>query len=202
MPTVLEHAPVAADYLPPRKKWTREELDKMESLSLIDTAHLELVEGDLLSLMGKNQPHGDFLALLFEHLLAIFGSRKVNQEHSINVAPEDNPTSQPQPDLFVFRPEFTRYRGSIPQPSDLALVVEVADTSLAFDLTTKAGLYARAGIVEYWVVDIQGRRLLSHRQPANGAYESVKVYGPDEQIMPLESPGASLDLKKIFDPEA
>lgn len=202
MPTVLENAPVVVDYLPPRKKWTRAELDAMESLHLVDTSGFELVEGDLISQMGKNRAHVYFVSILVHWLGTIFDFRRVNPECPINVAPEDNPTNQPQPDLVVLKAHWRESIAEQPSAKDLALVVEVSDSSLAFDSSTKAGLYARAGIAEYWVVDIQGRRLLAHRQPVNGAYESVKVYGPEEQILPLESPGGALDLKKIFDPEA
>lgn len=202
MPTVLESVPVPADFLPPRKKWTRAELDKLESLGLVDTTGFELVEGDLLSQMGKNRAHVYFVAMLAHWLGTIFDFKRVNPECPIDVSPEDLPTNQPQPDLVVQRSTYRELLTKVPNARDVALVVEVSDSSLAFDLTTKAGLYARAGIVEYWVVDIQGRRLLSHRQPVNGAYEAVKAYGADEQILPLESPGGALDLKKIFDPEA
>ncbi len=201
MPTVLEHAPVVADYLPPRKKWTREELDRLEELHLVDTSGFQLVEGELFSLMGKNRAHVYFVSILVHWLGTIFDFRRVNPECPINVAPEDNPTNQPQPDVVVLKQRWRESLSEQPSAGDVALVVEVSDSSLVFDASTKAGLYARAGIVEYWVVDIQGRRLLAHRQPVNGTYESVKAYGPDELITPLESPGGSLDLKKIFDPE-
>ena len=64
-------------------------------------------------------------------------------------------------------------------------MVEVSDTSLAFDLTTKAGLYARAGVAEYWVADINGRRIIVHREPSGGKYRLVSAYSEQESIAPL-----------------
>ena len=63
--------------------------------------------------------------------------------------------------------------GRIPQPEDVLLVTEVAASSLSLDLSTKADLYARAGIPDYWVLDVNQRRMIVHRQPAEGKYSSV-----------------------------
>jgi len=62
------------------------------------------------------------------------------------------------------------YRKGNPQPADIRLLVEISDSSLAFDLKVRARLYARAGIVEYWVFDVPARRLVVHRNPLNGSY--------------------------------
>ena len=91
----------------------------------------------------------DAATLLQDWLTQVFGARFVNPEAPIDVAPEDNPTNEPVPDLIVLKRSFSKFRSASPQPEDLDLVVEVADTTLTFDLTVKAALYARAQIVEY-----------------------------------------------------
>ncbi len=63
-----------------------------------------------------------------------------------------------------------------PLAADVLLLIEVADTTLHLDLGEKAALYAEAGIPEYWVVDIESRRLLVHRQPAGGEYLDVRLF--------------------------
>jgi Uma2 family endonuclease len=68
------------------------------------------------------------------------------------------------------------------------LVVEISDSTLGFDLTTKAELYARAEIQEYWVVDVAARRLIVHRQPHQGLYRSVTAYSAHETATPLALP--------------
>src|SRR6516165_4926023 len=90
-----------------------------------------------------------FGARLVRHLLEqIFGWERVVSEGPIDVAPEDNPTSEPEPDVYVLRnPEF---RGQ-PTPVDQVLVVEIADTTLAFDRTTK-----RSPLCPYWDSRILG----------------------------------------------
>jgi len=77
-------------------------------------------------------------------------------------------------------------------------VVEIADTTLAFDLTVKAALYARAGILEYWVLDLTGRRLIVHRDPKGGGYASVTAYSEHESIAPLSAPGSIFEVRNVF----
>jgi Uma2 family endonuclease len=112
----------------------------------------------------------------------------VNPDAPIDVAPEDNPTNEPEPDLVVLGKPSREFQVANPRPSDLRLVVEISDSTLGFDLTTKAELYARAGIVEYWVIDVAARRLVVHRDPCEGLYQAVTAYGEDETVTPLASP--------------
>lgn len=186
MPIVLTEAPIQpAPLYPPRKKWTRTEWEFLDASGLLNQQNLELVEGELINKLGKNRPHSNSLTLLTGWLVQIFGLLFVQQEVPIDVAPEDNPTNEPQPDIIVLTRELSHFLSANPKPEDLRLVVEVADTSLNFDLTTKAALYARAGIVEYWVLDVAGRRLLIHREPIAGRYAYVVEYGEGESVAPL-----------------
>ena len=182
---------------PPRKRWTRAECERLEAAG-IDLQHVELIEGELIVKMSKNPPHVDAAALLLGWLIQVFGVRFVNHEAPIDVAPEDNPTSEPVPDMIVLKRKFTGFGLARAQPKDLELVVEIADTSLVFDLTVKAALYARAAIVEYWVLDVPGRRLIVHRDPQNGQYGSVTAYNEQEGIAPLGAPGSTLQVRDVF----
>jgi Uma2 family endonuclease len=146
---------------------------------------LELVDGELISKMGKNRPHVNACMLLLEWLQESFGRRFVNAEAPIDVSAGDNQWNEPVPDLIVLKREYSNFTSGNPLPGDLALVVEVSDSSLTFDLTTKAALYARAGIEQYWVLDITGRRLIAHSAPQAGKYSSVVVYGENEVVSGL-----------------
>jgi Uma2 family endonuclease len=185
---------------PPRKRWTRAECDRMEALGMFDQQRLELIEGELIDKMGKNRPHAGAAALLNAWLIQVFGGLRVNAEAPIDVAPEDNPTNQPIPDVIVVKRDYSesRYWTATPQPKDLDLVVEIADTSLAFDLTVKAALYARAGIADYWVLDVPGRRLIVHRDPQSGRYASVTAYDEQEGVAPLVTPDSSFQVRTVF----
>ena len=184
MPVVLGetvYTPPAPQY-PPRKRWTRDECAAYEQAGLWESQHFELIEGELINKMGKKQPHVFGVRRAARSLGQVFGWDSVFTEAPINVAPQDRATNEPEPDLYVLKAASIEFRDLAPRPSDLALVVEIADTTL--DLTTKAALYARAGIPEYWVLDLNGRRLIVHRDPTSGLYKSVVAYSDQERVAP------------------
>jgi Uma2 family endonuclease len=198
MPTAVTEAPyrpVSAE--PTRKRWTRAECEALETTGLLDQQKLELVDGELISKMGKNRPHVNTLSFALEWFIEVFGKGFINPEAPIDVAPEDNPTNEPEPDIIVLKRPSWEFKAN-PQPADLHLVVEVSETTLGFDLTKKAMLYARAGIVEYWVLDVEAHRLIVHREPAGGRYASVAVYGEQETVAPLAAPSAEFHVAEAF----
>jgi Putative restriction endonuclease len=89
-------------------------------------------------------------------------------------------------------------QGRKSRPGDLRLVVEIADSTLGFDLTTKANLCARAAIAEYWVLHISGRRPIVHREPGAGLYRSVTAYGEEESVMSLASPASQFRIGAVL----
>src|SRR6266496_3240384 len=113
--------PITVD--PPRKLWTRSEYEELSS-SLLDGQRLELIGGELIDKMGKKPPYRNSVALLLEWLLSVFGSRFVLQEAPIDVAPEDNPSSEPEPDLIVLKQDLSHFTTRNPQPDELHLAVE------------------------------------------------------------------------------
>jgi Uma2 family endonuclease len=178
--------------------WTRAECVTLEASWLWGQQRLELVHGDLISKAGQKRPHVNALVAVQAWLVRTFGVQFVNPAAPIDVAPEDNPTSEPEPDLVVLARPSQEFRDANPRPGDLRLVVEISDTTLGFDLTTKAELYARAGIIEYWVVDVAARRLIVHRDPSQGLYNSVTAYSAEETVTPLASPGSDFRVADAF----
>jgi Uma2 family endonuclease len=188
MPTVVTdrpYRPVPLD--PPRKRWTRAECVALETSGVWAQQRLELVDGELISKMGKKRPHVNSLTLVLAWLIEVFGKEYVNPEAPIDVAPDDNPTNEPEPDIIVLTRPTREFLSANPQPADLRLIVEISDSTLGFDLTKKAGLYARAQIADYWVVDVAARRIVVHREPSEGAYRSIVVYGEQEAVRPMAS---------------
>jgi Uma2 family endonuclease len=185
--------------MPRRKRWTRPECVAMDAYGVLDPQqHVELIEGELIDKMGKNRPHVNSVVLIMVWLQQVFGIRFVNPEAPIDVRREDNLINEPEPDLIVLKRELSNFPIGNPQPEDLHLVVEVADSTLEFDLTTKAALYARARIVEYWVLDVNQRRLIVHRDPADGKYGTVTVYRENESVAPLAAPHAEFRPADAF----
>ncbi len=190
---------------PPRKRWTREECRTLEATGLWDRERLELIEGDLLTRLSKKRPHVIAFVLMLEWLTQVFGTRYLNPESPIDVAPHDNPTSEPEPDFAVLAKAATEYTTSNPGPrlssgNDIRLVIEISDSTLAFDLGPKARLYARAGIADYWVVDLENRRLHIHRDPQDGAYATVTTLDETQTLTPLTAPAEILSVTAVLPP--
>ena len=169
----------------------------MAAVGVLDYEHLELIDGELISKIGKNRLHARVGWSVVAWLIEIFGVAFVQTESPIDVAAPDNEINEPVPDVLVLNRSFKKLAAK-PGPADVHLVVEVSDTSLRFDLTTKAALYARAEIVEYWVVDISAKRIIVHLGPLDGRYQSVVAYSEWESVTPLASPGAALSVGSPF----
>jgi Uma2 family endonuclease len=199
MPSALIEVPVElVPRGPSRKRWTREECARLAAAGLLDQQHLELIEGELIDKMGPSRPHVNGLALIYPWSTRVFGARFVYQGSPMDVSPEDNPSNEPEPDIIVLNRDLSSFRSANPSPQDLRLVVEIADTTVNFDLTTKAALYARAGIVEYWVLDVPRRRLIVHRQPQFGKYTETLIYNESETVAPLAAPHAVFKVADAF----
>jgi Uma2 family endonuclease len=195
--TERPYRPVPTD--PPRKRWTRAECTTLEACGLWDQQRLELVHGELISKMGKKRPHVNALVAVQAWLVRTFGEQFVNPEAPIDVTPEDNPTNEPEPDLVVLARPSREFQDANPRPADLRLVVEISDSTLGFDLTTKAELYARAGIIEYWVIDVAARRLIVHRDPREGFYRAVTAYSEQETASLLAFPQYEFRVRDAFE---
>ncbi|MBV8847417.1 MAG: Uma2 family endonuclease [Bryobacterales bacterium] len=198
MPTVFtELVVLPPPEIPPRKKWTRGECEFLDSLGFWESKHFELIDGELINKIGKNRPHVFVTKAIHLWLIDIFGFERVEQENPIDVAPEDNPASEPEPDLVVLREPSEHYREN-PKPQDILLAIEVADSTLDFDLSKKARLYARAGIPDYWVFDIKKRRVIVHREPAGDNYRSIVEYREHESVTPLAASQAAFQVATAF----
>lgn len=182
--------------LPPRAiRWTRELCSRLEEASILCDRY-ELIEGVIFT-VGQNMPHANVVRLTLKWLFGAFGDEFVVTQASIDVRPEEIPTNEPMPDAIVLtRPadQFDRY----PNPSEIRLLVEVSDSTVRFDLTTKASLYARAEIVEYWDINLTDRLLTVHRSPNNGAYQDVKVYQENEQAVTLSAPDKPILVSQLL----
>lgn len=181
-----------------RKRWTRGELEFLEQQGLFEAGTYELVEGELYSKMGKKRMHAYTVLVVRQWLEDCFGRAFVEQETPVSVAPQEEETSEPEPDILVLRHPSGEYRERHPRAIDLALLVEVSDTTFAFDMRVKAGLYARAGVEEYWVVDVNARKLIVLRKPQAGSYASVVEYSEGESVAPQAKPDREFPVSAAF----
>lgn len=118
--------------------------------------------------------------------------RRVRIQHTLRLPDSD---SAPEPDVVWVEPKSYSQH---PLGTDVLLLIEVADSSLAGDCGEKAALYAAAGIRDYWVVDIQGRSLIVHRTPEGDSYRDVQTLHEDESITPICDPASQLTVRDLF----
>jgi Uma2 family endonuclease len=105
---------------------------------------------------------------------------------------------EPEPDVAVVCGSRDDYRGRLPEPDDVALLVEVADTSLSFDRGPKRAAYARGGITFYWIVNLNDRQVEVYSDPAADGYRSIEVLGPGEEV-PVVIAGVEVGRIKVSD---
>ena len=170
-----------------RKKWSIEECRVLVNSGLLLSGKYELIEGEIVSKIGQSRLHTNAVAILFTLLAALF-PRAVQTQASIGIGAMDA-FNDPEPDVAVLRGTLNDYRERDPDPNtDVLLVVEVSLTTLPGDRTTKARLYARHGIPEYWIVALANRELIVHRQPGSEGYGDVRAYEADESVTCLAAP--------------
>ncbi len=169
---------------PPRIRWTRKRVRLLEESGVIVGERFELVEGELYNKKGQTPAHATGINRLNTWLSTLFGITCVRIQAPIHVAPEDDEDSKPEPDVAVTLEEEDAYVARHPGPADLALVAEVADSTVAFDRGTKAALYARAGISQYWLLDLKSRQLIVHREPKDGLYTAILVCQENDLVAP------------------
>jgi Uma2 family endonuclease len=129
-------------------------------------ARLELMEGEIVEMAPIGSPH----AAVVNTLAALLGEAAPGAIVSVQNPLVLSERSAPQPDVVLLRPRADRYYNSHPTAADALLVVEIADTTLRYDLEVKRPLYARAGVAELWVVDIDRREVHVFRGPERDYY--------------------------------
>src|SRR6516225_11328145 len=146
--------PLAAPLIdePTPRRWTREEYYQMGELGLFHGQRVELIEGEIMVLSPQNWRHTSTVARVGEALHRVLGTGLwVRMQFPLNLS-----TSDPEPDISVVAGRIEDYRD---HPTTALLIVEVSETTLAYDRTRKASLYARAGIADYWIVNLVNNQL-------------------------------------------
>src|SRR5882724_11601926 len=165
----------------PRKRFTREEVDIMTRAGIFEGQRWELIDGELIDKMGQNPPHAFAIRLIHAWLVGFLGGAWVQMQLPIEASRGDRERSLPEPDIAVAEPK-GEFKKRHPRGDEVLLVVEVSYTSVAFDLSRKAVLYAGAGVREYWVLDLVRRMLVVHRQPDGSTYRLIQLFSEDDTV--------------------
>ncbi len=176
---------------PSRHLITVDAFHRMGETGILGPAdRVELIDGEIIDMPPIGALHAAIVDLLARHFARRAGeSVLVRCQNPLRL----DDVSEPEPDIVILRPRADFYTTAHPGPADARLVIEVADTSLAYDLGVKVPLYARHGIPEVWVIDAATRRTRVFRQPAGTGYSHDSHVEPHE---PLSCPEVVDDAGK------
>ncbi|WP_404788005.1 Uma2 family endonuclease [Altericista sp. CCNU0014] len=195
----LNAPPLALNLEPSRlKRLTVQDYHRMSELGILDSGErTELIAGQIVLMVAKGTPHVTSLHLLANDLRDRLGNAAlVRTQDPIHL----DDYSEPEPDLAIVRGTVLDYADRHPRPSDIHLLVEVADSTLKQDCEIKDKLYAQAGIADYWVVDLKNRQIHIFRNPTPTGYTSHLILSEPSDVSPLAFPHITLALTVILPP--
>ncbi len=108
------------------------------------------------------------------------------------------PLSEPQPDLALLKFRSDHYAEALPTAADVLLVIEVSDTTLDYDRGDKLNLYASHGITEYWIVNLQSKRIEVYRDPHANGYNGRLEFGAQDTVSPQALPEVKIAMEKVL----
>ncbi|MBI2016243.1 MAG: Uma2 family endonuclease [Candidatus Rokubacteria bacterium] len=178
-----------------RRRFTREEFHRMGEAGIFtEDDRVELIEGEIVQMSPIGHPHAYSVMMLTNLLITRLGGRALLSPQNPVALSDD---TEPLPDIVLIRPR-PGYKETDITPADALLLIEVSDTSLRYDRRVKLRLYARAGIPEYWVVDVGGEAVEIHREPRGDRYERVERVGRGGRIAPEAFPDVVLAIDEIL----
>ena len=179
----------------PRRRFTVDEYHCMAEAGILgEDDRVELLDGEIIEMSPIGDRHfGCVLqsSTLFNMRLA--GRALVSVQSPVRLSTG----SEPEPDISLLRPRADFYRTGKPGPDDVLLIVEVSDSSLAFDRDTKLLFYAAAGIPEMWIVDLNKMCVLVYRDPRDGVYQQTWVVERDGKLSPAAFPDVLLSVTDL-----
>ncbi len=192
LPTPISPPPAPTGPRP--MKWTCEEMYRMSGIPSIRDKRLMLIEGEVLEMAFPGPLHDISLGMTDRWLRRTFPDSQFWIRIQMGLYFGIN--TDPVPDIAVVVGDPRNYAQ---HPRTAVLIVEIADTSIAFDTGHKASLYAAAGILDYWVIDVNDRRLHVFRDPQPDpaqkygyGYKQVQVLNPKDTVNPLAAPNSSV----------
>lgn len=187
---------MAVEVAATRRRFTRKDYWRMAEVGILaERERVELIEGEIIEMSPIGRRHRAFVDNL-NRLLA----RRLPDDAIVSVqgplALTDD--TEPRPDLTVLGRRAVPYKNRDAWAEDARLVIEVSDTSLRYDRSTKRRLYAAAGILEYWVVDCAAETIEVHRGPDADGYRDVRLVTGQATLSPQAFPDVKLSMTDIF----
>ncbi len=175
-------------------KWTIEQYHELVATGILDDRRVELLAGDIVEMPPEGMPHAVYCGRTVKYLRNLLGDRaEIRETHPVTL-PNN---SEPEPDVAIVRAPDTQYLAHHPYPEDIFWLIEYSDTTLTKDLNTKQRIYAQAGILEYWVVNLQALELIVFRGVGNDGYQTETRLN-DGSIAPLSFPAIEVEIRRLF----
>ena len=179
-------------------KFTLDHYEHMIAVGAFDEPYsipVELLQGEIVMMSPIGPPHHHYLSKFADWSYEVVPRNQIAiRVQGPILIPGDN--SEPEPDLvWVTRKDFSTQH---PVPSELLLVVEVAESSLAMDRGRKLAAYAAAGIADYWIVNLIDKQIEVYREPKDDRYQKKQILRGDKAVAPLTLPTASLAPSRLF----
>jgi len=180
-----------------RRRFTVDEYHRMVEAGILnEDDRIELIRGEIVQMAPIGIDHAACVARLNEMLLGrLRGRATLWPQNPLTILPN----SEPEPDIALLRYRADFYAGvGLPGPADVALLVEVASTSLLYDRHVKGPLYAEAGIRDYWIVDIAGGAVETYREPSASGFQRTERVLRGGTLTPLAFPDVTLTIADIL----
>ncbi|MGQ0653556.1 MAG: Uma2 family endonuclease [Betaproteobacteria bacterium] len=162
---------------------------------LAPEARVELIEGEIVDMAPIGKAHASIVDRLNRELVQALGERAIVR---VQGPVQLGELSEPEPDLALLKPRADFYREAAAAAADVLLIIEVADTTQRYDRRVKVPLYARHGIPQVWVIDLENRLVHFHRRPVGEGYDDV-ASSAHPGMAPIERlPGVSVDLSHLL----
>ncbi len=178
-----------------RHRYTVDDYHRMADAGILSPeARVQLIDGDVIEMPPIGPPHASMVTELQNRLFrAVEDAAVVRVQNPVRLGPHD----EPEPDLAVVTQPAAKYRTRHPEPADILLVIEVADSSLALDRDLKLRRYADCGIPEAWLVDANGKTILRCRDPGAAGYGSSEAIEGRQRVAIPGLPDGVLDLRRL-----
>jgi len=158
-------------------------------------ARVELIEGEIFDMAPIGKDHASIVDRLNRMFVLAAGERAIVRVQGPARMGEH---SEPEPDLTLLRPRADYYRDSAPGAADVLLIVEVSDTTQRYDRRVKVPLYARHGVPEVWVIDLENRLVHVHRGPSGDTYADISATETPGVTEVSMLPGVAIDLSGLL----
>ena len=182
---------------PKKRLFTRKEYHAMGKAGIFaPNERMELLEGEIIVM----SPVGNWHAFCVDSLNYEFAALNISRRAIVRVQnpAATSPTSEPEPDLMLMAYKDDRYLSGHPNPQDILLLVEVADSSLGYDTNVKLRHYAQSGVSETWIADLRNDQIVSHTEPSPEGYLVSRIYRLGDTISPTAFPDLKIAVGDII----